>query len=67
MMTAKTLEKVPVSLGGYVHPVSDTIYSVDHDSLPPGVAIFPNADLGGHYHDHLSGAPGKLGLYMLLF
>nr|XP_046193981.1 early growth response protein 2b-like [Oncorhynchus gorbuscha]XP_046195642.1 early growth response protein 2b-like [Oncorhynchus gorbuscha] len=60
MMTAKTLEKVPVSLGGYVHPVSDSIYSVDHDSLPPGVAIFPNADLGGHYHDHLSGAPDGL-------
>ncbi|KAJ8013660.1 hypothetical protein DPEC_G00032110 [Dallia pectoralis] len=59
MMTAKTLEKIPVSLGGFVHPLSENIYSVDYESLPPGVAIYPNADLGGHYQDH-HGAPDGL-------
>lgn len=43
-MTAKTLEKVPVNLGGFVHP--DSAYAVDELS---SVAIFPNSDLGVHY------------------
>ncbi|KAM6951607.1 early growth response protein 2b [Aplochiton taeniatus] len=61
-MTAKTLEKVPLSLGGFVHPVSESIYSVDDIStgLPATVAIFPNGDLGGHY-DQLNGSEGLLG------
>lgn len=58
-MTAKTLEKVPVNLGGFVHP--DSVYSVDDlaTSLPTSVAIFPNSDLGAHY-DQLSVTAGKM-------
>ncbi|KAJ8365634.1 hypothetical protein SKAU_G00144650 [Synaphobranchus kaupii] len=58
-MTAKTLEKTPVTLSGFVHPLSESIYSVDEiaTSLPTSVTIFPNADLGGHY-DHISGVSG---------
>lgn len=50
-MTAKTLEKAPVTLGGFVHPLAESIYSVDEiaTSLPASVTIFPNGDLGGHY------------------
>ncbi|KAM3859437.1 early growth response protein 2b [Diretmus argenteus] len=62
-MTAKTLEKVPVSLGGFVHPAAaDSIYSVDDiatGGLPTSVTIFPSTDLGGHY-DHMNGAPDAL-------
>lgn len=49
-MTAKTLEKVPVTLGGFVHPLAESIYSVDElaTSLPASVTIY-NGDLGGHY------------------
>ncbi|KAL0179974.1 hypothetical protein M9458_025416 [Cirrhinus mrigala] len=56
-MTAKTLEKVPVTLGGFVHPLSESIYSVDEiaTSLPASVTIFPNSDLGGHYEQINSG------------
>lgn len=48
-MTAKTLEKVPLNLGGFVHP--ESVYSVDDigSSLATSVAIFPNSDLGAHY------------------
>lgn len=57
-MTAKTLEKVPVSLGGFVHS-SETVYSVDEmATIPTSVAVFPNSDMGGHY-DHMNGATGK--------
>lgn len=60
-MTAKTLEKIPMSLGGFVHPVSEGIYSVDDiaTGLPASVSIFPNGDLGGHY-DQLGGASDGL-------
>nr|XP_006630551.1 PREDICTED: E3 SUMO-protein ligase EGR2 [Lepisosteus oculatus] len=59
MMTAKTLEKTPVSLSGFVHTLPENIYSVDEISttLPASVAIFPNGDLGGHF-DHISGVSG---------
>ncbi|CAL8382931.1 unnamed protein product [Gadus morhua 'NCC'] len=53
-MTAKTLEKVPVSLGGFVHP-SETVYGEEMSS----VSGFPPTDLGGHY-DHMSGATDSL-------
>ncbi|MBN3304403.1 EGR2B protein, partial [Amia calva] len=58
-MTAKTLEKPPATLSGFVHPLSENIYSVDEigTSLSTSVAIFPNADLGGHF-DHISGVSG---------
>lgn len=60
-MTAKTLEKVPVNLGGFVHPAADSVYCLDEvaSSLPASVAIFPNSELGAHY-DHMNVAPGKI-------
>jgi len=60
-MTAKTLEKVPVNLGGFVHPVAESVYSVDDiaSSLPTSVAIFPNTDLGTHY-EQINMAAGKV-------
>lgn len=60
-MTAKTLEKVPVNLGGFVHPAADSVYSVDDIAacLPTSVAIFPNADLGAHY-DQMNVAAGTI-------
>ncbi|KAK1794209.1 hypothetical protein P4O66_010723 [Electrophorus voltai] len=59
MMTAKTLEKTPVTLGSFGHPLSEGIYSVDEiaTSLPPSVTVFQNGDLGGHY-DQLNGPSG---------
>lgn len=56
-MTAKTLEKVPVNIGGFVHPVAESVYSVE--DIATSVAIFPNSgDLGAHY-DQISVAAGK--------
>lgn len=57
-MTAKTLEKVPVNLGGFAH--AESVYSMDDiaTSLPTSVAIFPNNDLGAHY-DQINVAAGK--------
>lgn len=55
-MTAKTLEKVPVNLGAFVHPAVDGVYPVDDI---PSVAIFPSSDLGAHY-DQMSVTAGKL-------
>ncbi|XP_077359269.1 early growth response protein 2b [Festucalex cinctus] len=47
-MTAKTLEKVPMSLGGF-----ENAYNVQDDiasGLPASVAaVFPHSDLGPHY------------------
>lgn len=55
-MTAKTLEKVPLNLGGFVHPAVDSVYSVDDI---PAVAIFPSSELGAHY-DQMNMTAGKL-------
>lgn len=57
-MTAKTLEKVPVNIGSFVHP--DSVYSVDDIAagLPTSVAIFPGGDIGAHY-DQVNVAAGK--------
>ncbi|XP_041818793.1 early growth response protein 2b [Chelmon rostratus] len=65
-MTAKTLEKVPVNLGGFVHPVAESVYSVDDiaTSLPTSVAIFPNTDLGAHYDQINVAADGLMGADM---
>lgn len=62
-MTAKTLEKVPVNLGGFGHPGAESVYSVDDiaTSLPTSVAIFPNTDLGAHY-DQINVGAGKMTL-----
>lgn len=57
-MTAKTLEKVPVNLGGFVHPAVDSVYPVDDI---PSVAIFSSSDLGAHY-DQMNMTAGKLRL-----
>lgn len=60
-MTAKTLEKVPVNIGGFVHPVAESVYSVEDiaSGLPTSVAIFPSSgELGAHY-DQVSVAAGK--------
>ncbi|XP_061490313.1 E3 SUMO-protein ligase EGR2 [Rhineura floridana] len=59
MMTAKTVDKIPVSLSGLVHHVPESIYSVDDiaTTLPTSVINFPNGDLGGPF-DQLSGVTG---------
>ncbi|KAG8552516.1 hypothetical protein GDO81_004560 [Engystomops pustulosus] len=49
MMTAKTVEKIPVTIGGFMHQMPEAIYPVDESSLPTSVTIFPNVDLGGTY------------------
>lgn len=54
-MTAKTLEKVPVNLGGFVPLAVDSVYPVDD---VPSVAIFPTSDLGAHY-DQMNVTAGK--------
>lgn len=55
-MTAKTLEKVSLNLGGF-----ESVYSTDDiaASLPTSVAIFPNNDLGGHF-DQINVSTGKM-------
>ncbi|EMP40439.1 Early growth response protein 2 [Chelonia mydas] len=59
MMTAKTVDKIPVTLSGFVHQLSENIYPVDDiaTTLPTSVTIFPNADLGGPY-DQMSSVTG---------
>lgn len=58
-MTAKAVDKIPVTLSGFVHQLSDNIYPVE-DFAATSVTIFPNADLGGPF-DQMNGvAGGKL-------
>uniref|UniRef100_A0A8C5MAM0 Early growth response 2 n=1 Tax=Leptobrachium leishanense TaxID=445787 RepID=A0A8C5MAM0_9ANUR len=57
MMTAKALEKIPVSLGGFVHQMPESMYPMDESSLPTSVAFFPNVDLGGPF-DQMSSVTG---------
>ncbi|XP_027549904.1 E3 SUMO-protein ligase EGR2 [Neopelma chrysocephalum] len=59
MMTAKAVDKIPVTLGGFVHQLPEGIYPADDISaaLPTSVAIFPNADLAGPF-DQMSGVAG---------
>ncbi|NXY08269.1 EGR2 ligase, partial [Pteruthius melanotis] len=59
MMTAKAVDKIPVTLGGFVHQLPEGIYPADDISaaLPASVAIFPNADLAGPF-DQISGVAG---------
>ncbi|XP_016154656.1 PREDICTED: E3 SUMO-protein ligase EGR2 [Ficedula albicollis] len=56
MMTAKAVDKIPVTLGGFVHQLPEGIYPADDISaaLPTSVAIFSNADLAGPF-DQMSG------------
>ncbi|XP_048407101.1 early growth response protein 2b [Stegostoma tigrinum] len=45
-MTAKAVEKIPLSLGSLFHQIPDNMYSVDElSSLPGSVTIFPNQEL----------------------
>lgn len=58
-MTAKAVDKIPVTLSGFVHQLSDNIYPVE-DFAATSVTIFPNAELGGPF-DQMNGvAGGKL-------
>lgn len=54
-MTAKALDKIPVTLGGFVHQLPDSIYPVE--DLATSVTIFPNAELGGPF-DQMNGVAG---------
>lgn len=58
-MTAKTIDKIPVTLSGFVHQLPESIYPVDDiaTTLPTSVINFPNGDLGGPF-DQLSGVTG---------
>lgn len=51
-----------MNLGGFVHPVAESVYSVDDlaTSLPTSVAIFPNSDLGAHYDQITVAADGLM-------
>uniref|UniRef100_A0A1A8HVA1 Early growth response 2b n=1 Tax=Nothobranchius kuhntae TaxID=321403 RepID=A0A1A8HVA1_NOTKU len=61
-MTAKALEKVPVNLGGFAHPVADGVFTVDDVSgLPPSIAVFPNSELGAHYEQTNVAADALMG------
>ena len=55
-MTAKTLDKVAVSLGGYGHP--DSVYSVEDIAGTLSSAASFSSELG-HY-DPNSAGPGKV-------
>ncbi|XP_062989363.1 E3 SUMO-protein ligase EGR2 [Elgaria multicarinata webbii] len=59
MMTAKAVDKIPVTLSGFVHHLPESIYPVEETAtpLPTSVINFPNGDLGGPF-DHLSGVTG---------
>ena len=55
-MTAKAVDKIPLTLSGFVHQLSDNIYPVE-DLAPTSVTIFPNAELGGPF-DQMNGVAG---------
>ncbi|XP_063291255.1 E3 SUMO-protein ligase EGR2 isoform X1 [Pelobates fuscus] len=57
MMTAKTVEKLPVSIGSFVHQIPDSMYPMDESTLPTSVTFFPNVDLGGPF-DQMSSVTG---------
>lgn len=59
MMTAKAVDKIPVTLSGFMHQLPDSLYPVE-DLAAPSVTIFPNGELGGPF-DQMNGvAGGKL-------
>uniref|UniRef100_A0A8D2Q775 Early growth response 2 n=1 Tax=Varanus komodoensis TaxID=61221 RepID=A0A8D2Q775_VARKO len=59
MMTAKAVDKNAVTLSGFVHHLSENLYSVEETAttLPTSVINFPNGDLGGPF-DQLSAVTG---------
>uniref|UniRef100_A0A8D0DSN1 Early growth response 2 n=1 Tax=Salvator merianae TaxID=96440 RepID=A0A8D0DSN1_SALMN len=59
MMSAKTVDKIPLALSGLVHHLPESIYPVEDiaTTLPASVINFPNGDLGGPF-DQLSAVTG---------
>lgn len=55
-MTAKAVDKIPVTLSGFMHQLPDSLYPVE-DLAAPSVTIFPNGELGGPF-DQMNGVAG---------
>lgn len=55
-MTAKAVDKIPVTLGGFMHQLPDSLYPVE-DLAASSVTIFPNGELGGPF-DQMNGVAG---------
>ncbi|XP_053547649.1 E3 SUMO-protein ligase EGR2 [Bombina bombina] len=49
MMATKAVDKIPMTFGGFVHQIPESIYPVEESTLPASVTIFPNVDLGGSF------------------
>lgn len=56
MMTAKAVDKIPVTLSGFMHQLPDSLYPVE-DLAASSVTIFPNAELGAPF-DQMNGVAG---------
>ncbi|XP_077311546.1 E3 SUMO-protein ligase EGR2 [Lithobates pipiens] len=63
MMTAKTVDKIPLPIGGFVHQMPEAMYPLDESTLPTSVTIFPNMDLGGQY-DQMGTGDGMINVDM---
>ncbi|KAJ1144530.1 hypothetical protein NDU88_010828 [Pleurodeles waltl] len=63
-MTAKAVDKIPVTLSGFVHQLPDNFYQVD-DIHATSLAIFPGGDFGGAF-DQMGGmtADGMINIDM---
>lgn len=55
-MTAKAVDKIPVTLSGFMHQLPDSLYPVE-DLAASSVTIFPNGELGGPF-DQMNGVVG---------
>lgn len=55
-MTAKAVDKIPVTLSGFMHQLPDSLYPVE-DLAASSVTIFPNGELGGPF-DQMNGVTG---------
>lgn len=55
-MTAKAVDKIPVTLSGFMHQLPDSLYPVE-DLAASSVTIFPNAELGAPF-DQMNGVAG---------
>nr|DBA15173.1 TPA: hypothetical protein GDO54_004421 [Pyxicephalus adspersus] len=62
-MTAKTVDKIPLPIGGFVHQMPEAMYPVDESTLPTSVTIFPNVDLGGPF-DQMGAGDGMINVDM---
>ncbi|XP_018432160.1 PREDICTED: E3 SUMO-protein ligase EGR2 [Nanorana parkeri] len=63
MMTAKTVDKIPLPIGGFLHQMPEAMYPMDESTLPTSVTIFPNVDMGGPY-DQMSSGDGMINVDM---